>query len=85
MTEQTKNQLSNPSALFIAASILIALGAIPGMPTKIFMTMGILSAGLGFFLLQKNVEEAKDESSENRLRMTSQRNWIGTMLIRWIS
>ena len=64
MTEQTKNQLSNPSALFIAASILIALGAIPGMPTKIFMTMGILSAGLGFFLLQKNVEEAKDESSE---------------------
>ena len=34
MTEQTKNQLSNPSALFIAASILIALGAIPGMPTK---------------------------------------------------
>ena len=28
------------------------------------MTMGILSAGLGFFLLQKNVEEAKDESSE---------------------
>ena len=64
MTEQTKNQLSNPSALFIAASILIALGAIPGMPTKIFMTMGILSAGLGFFLLQKNVDEAKDESSE---------------------
>ncbi|GIR50066.1 MAG: hypothetical protein CM15mP58_21630 [Burkholderiaceae bacterium] len=34
------------------------------MPTQIFMTMGILSAGLGFFLLQKNVEEAKDESSE---------------------
>ena len=28
------------------------------------MTMGILSAGLGFFLLQKNVEETKDESSE---------------------
>ena len=28
------------------------------------MTMGILSAGLGFFLLQKNVDEAKDESSE---------------------
>ena len=57
MTEQTKNQLSNPSALFIAASILIALGSIPGMPTQIFLTMGILSAGLGFFLLQKNVEE----------------------------
>jgi flagellar biosynthesis protein FlhA len=64
MTEQTKSQLSNPSALFIAASILISLGAIPGMPTNIFLTMGVLSAGLGFFILQKTVQDTKDEKKE---------------------
>ena len=64
MTEQTKSQLSNPSALFIAASILISLGAIPGMPTNIFLAMGVLSAGLGFFILQKTVQDTKDEKKE---------------------
>ena len=64
MTEQTKSQLSNPSALFIAASILISLGAIPGMPTNIFLAMGVLSAGLGFFILQKTVQDTKEEKKE---------------------
>ena len=54
MTEQTKNQLSNPSALFIAASILIALGAIPGMPTQNFYDNGdFVSRSRVFFATKK--------------------------------
>ncbi|OUV02354.1 MAG: flagellar biosynthesis protein FlhA [Betaproteobacteria bacterium TMED82] len=63
MTEQTKAQLSNPAALFISASILVSLGAIPGMPTNVFITMGVLAAGLGFFVLQKKVAERDEKSA----------------------
>jgi len=36
MTEQTKTQLSNPTALFIAAGIMTLLGLVPGMPHMVF-------------------------------------------------
>ena len=47
---------------------------------------------LGFFIYRfifscykKMLTRQKTNPRRNRLRMTSQRNWIGTMLIRWIS
>ena len=60
MTDQAKAQMANPAALFISASILLALGIIPGMPTNVFLTMGLIAAGIGFFVLQKSVAEKKE-------------------------
>ena len=41
MTVQAKTQLSNPLALMVAGSILILLGLVPGMPTIIFLALGL--------------------------------------------
>ncbi len=64
MTEQAKGQLSNPAALFISASILVALGAVPGMPTNVFLTMGLLTAGVGFYVLHRNIDEKDEKTSK---------------------
>ena len=64
MTEQAKGQLSNPAALFISASILVALGAVPGMPTNVFLTMGLLTAGVGFYVLHRNIDEKDEKASK---------------------
>ncbi len=60
MTEQAVSQLSNPSALFISASILTILGLVPGMPHLVFLTLALVSAGLGFMLIQKDEQLAVD-------------------------
>lgn len=52
MTEQAKSQLSNPSALFIAAGILGMLGIVPGMPHLVFLTLAAATAGLGLMVLK---------------------------------
>ena len=50
MTDQAKSQLNNPTALFIAAGILMLLGLVPGMPHLIFLTLAFAAAGLGYML-----------------------------------
>ncbi len=60
MTEQAVSQLSNPSALFISASILTILGLVPGMPHLVFLTLALVAAGLGFMLIQKDEQLAVD-------------------------
>jgi flagellar biosynthesis protein FlhA len=47
MTEQAKSQLNNPMALLVAGGILIMLGLVPGMPTWIFLTLGLGAGALG--------------------------------------
>jgi flagellar biosynthesis protein FlhA len=42
MTDQTATQLANPMALFIAGSILLTLGIIPGMPSTVFIILALL-------------------------------------------
>ncbi len=54
MTEQAVTQLSNPSALFIAAGILGVLGLIPGMPHAVFLTLGAAAAGIGLWLVERS-------------------------------
>jgi flagellar biosynthesis protein FlhA len=53
MTEQATTQLSNPSALFISASILAILGLVPGMPHFVFLLLASGCAGIGFMVLRK--------------------------------
>ena len=57
MTEQTKSQLSSPSALFISGSILAILGLVPGMPTLVFVSLAAIAAGLGLMALKKRIED----------------------------
>jgi flagellar biosynthesis protein FlhA len=62
MTEQAKTQLSNPSALFIAAAIMTILGLVPGMPHMVFLSLAAATAGIAFMVVKTNADEdiAKD-------------------------
>ena len=60
MTEQAVSQLSNPTALFIGATILTILGVVPGMPHLVFLTLALASAGLGFMLLAQDDVATKE-------------------------
>lgn len=53
MTEQATTQLGRPGPLFIAATILLLLGVIPGMPHLIFILLGGGAAGVGYMLLRR--------------------------------
>ena len=44
MTHQAKSQLNNPVALVVAGGILILLGLVPGMPSMIFLFLGLISS-----------------------------------------
>jgi flagellar biosynthesis protein FlhA len=55
MTEQATTQLSNPSALFISASILAILGLVPGMPHFVFLLLASGCAGVGFMVLRRGI------------------------------
>ncbi len=57
MTEQAKTQFSNPSALFIAASIMTILGLVPGMPHTVFLTLAAATAGIGFMVVRNNTAD----------------------------
>ena len=57
MTEQTKSQLSSPSALFISGGILAILGLVPGMPTFVFLSLAAIAASLGLIVLKKRFED----------------------------
>ena len=64
MTEQAVTQLSNPSALFISASILAILGIVPGMPHLVFLTLALAAAGLGVMLLNKEDVLSKEAEQQ---------------------
>ena len=59
MVEQAGNQLSQPSAIFLAAGILGVLGLVPGMPHFIFLGLSAAAAGLGFYLQRAAREQAQ--------------------------
>ena len=55
MTNQAKTQLGNPLALVIGGGILIMLGLVPGMPTLIFLSLGLGYVALAIWL-SKNAD-----------------------------
>lgn len=66
MTVQAKGQLTNPLALIVAGAILVLLGLVPGMPTLIFLLLGIGSSGLGMYLLRAGNEAADNVATDIR-------------------
>ena len=78
MTEQAVTQLSNPSALFISASILTILGLVPGMPHLVFLTLALVSAGLGLMLIRKDEQiavEAEAQAAEAKPEEPKELGW----------
>ncbi|WP_435274263.1 flagellar biosynthesis protein FlhA [Psychrobium sp. nBUS_13] len=51
--------LSNPKALLVAGGILFVMGIIPGMPTVAFLSMAILSLGIGYKLSRDSKSTTK--------------------------
>ena len=66
MTIQAKTQLSNPLALIVAGGILVLLGLVPGMPSLIFLSLGI-AAGLAGYTMSKRVNRIKSLGEANKL------------------
>ncbi|MDA9884194.1 flagellar biosynthesis protein FlhA [Burkholderiaceae bacterium] len=65
MTEQTKTQLSNPTALFIAASIMTLLGLVPGMPHMVFLSLAGVTAGIGYMVVRRRtIDETAEATPE---------------------
>lgn len=66
MTIQAKTQLSNPLALIVAGSILVLLGLVPGMPSLIFLSLGI-AAGLAGYMMSRRVSRIESLGEANKL------------------
>jgi len=64
MTVQAKTQLSNPLALIVAGGILILLGLVPGMPTIIFLTLGIGAGFIGYKLSKTTDQQGAIDASD---------------------
>lgn len=58
MTVQAKSQLSNPLALMVAGGILVLLGLVPGMPSLIFLSLGIVAGVSGYAMSKKIHQQA---------------------------
>ena len=81
MTTQASTQLGNPLALIIAGGIIILLGLVPGMPSFIFLTLGIAAGLAGYFLSKsadKKIAEAANDVSE-----TTKENDVNKEELNW--
>ena len=72
ISEQAGSQLANPSALFISAIILTALGLVPGMPHLMFITLAAATAGLGLLVIRSEVEEEATQEAVAQAAATSE-------------
>jgi flagellar biosynthesis protein FlhA len=81
MTVQAKSQLSNPLALIVAGGILVLLGLVPGMPSLIFLSLGVVAGVSGYAMSKKINQQAildtnTDFDSDNRPDpMKEELNW----------
>ncbi len=61
MAEQASTQVSDPTGILIASSIITILGIIPGMPHLVFLSLGL--SGIAFGVYRLNVHEEPEESA----------------------
>lgn len=60
MGEQINRQMFNsPKALAVSSAILFAIGSIPGMPHLSFMGMGVIGAGIAYYIWRKEKNKAQ--------------------------
>ncbi|MBL6808928.1 MAG: flagellar biosynthesis protein FlhA [Litoricola sp.] len=70
MTEQTTSQLANPTALYVTAAILLLLGIIPGMPSTVFISLALVSGGIGFWVQRLRKDESLDQIAKEQTTTT---------------
>ena len=70
MTEQTTSQLANPTALYVTAAILLLLGIIPGMPSTVFISLAVVSGGIGFLVQRLRRDENLDQIAKEQTATT---------------
>jgi flagellar biosynthesis protein FlhA len=70
MTEQTTSQLANPTALYVTAAILLLLGIIPGMPSTVFISLAVVSGGIGFLVQRFRRDENLDQIAKEQTATT---------------
>ncbi len=70
MTEQTTSQLANPTALFVTAAILLLLGIIPGMPSTVFISLALVSGGIGYLVYRLRKDESLDQIAKEQTATT---------------
>jgi len=78
MATQAKDQLANPTALFISSGILTALGMVPGMPSFVFLTLALVSAGLGYLVMRdrgRSTEQAAVEKAAAAADAPKELDW----------
>ena len=64
MTVQAKTQIAQPEAWIISAVILMLLGLVPGMPHLVFISLSLMSGGLGYYYLrQRGTKKLAEDSS----------------------
>ncbi|MDA8665519.1 flagellar biosynthesis protein FlhA [Litoricolaceae bacterium] len=66
MTEQTTSQLANPTALYVTATILLLLGIIPGMPSTVFISLALVSGGIGYLIYRLRKDESLDQIAKEQ-------------------
>ena len=70
MTEQTTGQLANPTALYVTAAIFLLLGIIPGMPSTVFISLALVSGGIGFWVQRLRKDESLDQIAKEQTATT---------------
>ena len=70
MTEQTTSQLANPTALYVTAAILLLLGIIPGMPSTVFISLALVSGGIGFWVQRLRKDQSLDQIANEQTATT---------------
>jgi len=55
-----KQMLGDPKALFVSGGLLFVMGIVPGMPHVAFLSMAILSLGIGYYLYREKNKESSE-------------------------
>jgi flagellar biosynthesis protein FlhA len=76
MAEQASTQVSDPTGILIASSIITILGIIPGMPHLVFLSLGLSGIAFGVYLLNSRDEpEESPVSSEPETTGLQELSW----------
>jgi len=73
MGQQVAAQMfASPKALFVAAGILASMGIVPGMPHFAFISLALMAAGGGYWIMHRQQLEAQAAAAEPELPVEAQ-------------
>ena len=64
--EMTEQLLKQPKALFIAASVLLILGFVPGLPTVPFLVLAVFIATMAYLIIRTAEVESPGEKAKKK-------------------